>query len=486
VETGGTLIPARLSVSVRADAGPLVCALSVADQEFRQEIPLLAPGLLDRHRIEVDYATQGLRPRDTVLPELRRALVRAVPRPGREWLRRIIAEAGEHASLAVEVMINDSLVLERYPWELLAHPGLLVSRDSPVIIWRSVRTARRARNPSSAVLLVGSASFDAISTNAPEEISHLAWLFEGYRGASAYPFPGVTFNDFVQRLAALTPAVVHIVTHGNLRSFQFQQDAQYSKSHYDIPSQELSGYLAESSTASLIVLNACDSANSWQEVLPIARQIATDGSLAVIGMSAEIPNLVGAEFSEHFFLALLAGASMLEAFGRAARAVQHIKKFSYLWSVPVMYAPPESNVILFPADPVGRMRLQLQELHSQLRQLETDVAAFIENIEIGRNGTVPGLGTTAIRLAYIRDLIDAIEPSTVPLTVYFGPIAQLASVRASARRKLAEPSSSLGSLRDLSQSRAERLRVLRSVIAATREQARAFAEVERNLAPSFM
>jgi hypothetical protein len=472
METGEALIPARLSVSVRADTGPLVCAFSVGDQAFREEIPLLAPRLLDRHRLEVDYATQGLRPRETVLPELRRALVRAVPQPAREGLRRIVAEAGEHASLAVEVMINDPLVLECYPWELLAHPGMLVSRDRPVVIWRSVRTARRPRDPSSAVLLVGSASFDAISTNSAEEISHLVQLFEGYRGASAHPFPGITFDDFVQRLAALTPAVVHIVTHGNLRSFQFQQDAQYSKSHYDIPSQELSGYLAESSTASLIVLNACDSANPWQPTLPIARQIATDGSLAVIGMSAEIPNLVGAEFSEHFFQALLAGSSMLEAFGRATRAVQQIKKFSHLWSVPVMYAPPESNVILF------------QELHSQLRQLEADVATFIENIEIGRKGTVPGLGTAAIRLAYIRDLIDAIEPSALPPTAYFGPIVQLASVRASARRKLAELSSSLGSLRDQSHSRAERLRVPRSVIAATREQARAFADVERDLAPS--
>lgn len=484
METGRALVPARLSVSVRTDNGPLVCAFSVGDKAFREEIPLLAPQLLDRYRIEVDYATQGLRPRDTVLPELRRALVRVIPRSAREWLRRIVAEAGEQATLAVEVMINNPLVLERYPWELLAHPGMLISRDRPVVIWRSVRTARRSRNPSSAVLLVGSASFDAVSTNAAEEISHLVQLFEGYRGVNAHAFPGVTFDDFVQRLAALAPAVVHIVTHGNLGSFQFQQEDQYSKSHYDIPSQELSGYLAESSTASLIVLNACDSANPWQSAPPSARQIATDSSLAVIGMSAEIPNLVGAEFSEYFFQALLVGSSMLEAFGRAIRAVRHIKKFSHLWSVPVMYAPPESNVILFPADPVGRMRLQLQELHGQLRELEEDVSAFIENFEIGRKGAVPGLGTAAIRLAYIRDLIDAIEPSALPAGAYFGPIVQLGSTRAGARRKLAELGSSLRSLRDQSQTRAERVRVLRSVIVATQEQARAFAEVERGLTHS--
>lgn len=484
METGGALIPARLSVSLRADTGPLVCAFSVGDQAFRAEISPLAPELLARHRVEVDYATQGLRPRDTVLPELRRALARAVPQPAREWLRRIVAEAGEHPTLAVEVMINDPLVLERYPWEMLAAPGVLVSRDKQVVVWRSVRTERRPRNPSSAVLLVGSASLDAISTNAAEEISHLVQLFDGHHGASAHAFPGVTFDDFVLRLAALKPAVVHIVTHGDLRSFQFQREAQYSKSHYDIPSQELSGYLAQSSTASLIVLNACDSANPWQAPPSSARQIAADSSLTVIGMSAEIPNLIGAEFSEHFFQALLAGSSMLEAFGWATRAVRNIKKFSYLWSVPVMYAPPESNIILFPADPVGRMRLQLQELDSQLRQLEVDVAAFIENFEIARRGAIPGPGTAAIRLAYIRDLIDAIEPSALPAAAYFGPIARLMSARASARRKLAGLSTSLGSLRDQSQARTEQVSVLRSVIAATREQARAFAEVERDLSPT--
>jgi outer membrane murein-binding lipoprotein Lpp len=149
-----------------------------------------------------------------------------------------------------------------------------------------------------------------------------------------------------------------------------------------------------------------------------------------------------------------------------------------------MYAPPESNVILFPANPVGRMRLQLQELQGQLRQLEADVAAFTEHFETGRRGPVPGLGTASIRLAYIRDLIDAIEPSALPSAAYFGAIVALGSARASARRKLTELSSSMGSLRDQSQARAERVRVLRSVIAATREQARAFAEVERDLAPS--
>ena len=61
---------------------------------------------------------------------------------------------------------------------------------------------------------------------------------------------------------------------------------------------------------------------------------------------------------------------------------------------------------------------------------------------------------------------------------------QLGSARAGARRKLAELGSSLRSLRDQSQTRAERVRVLRSVIAATQEQARAFAEVERGLTHS--
>jgi hypothetical protein len=485
MESKETLIAARMSLSVRSESRQLECAFSFSGKEFRTATTLFSDRLLTEHRKEIDLATQGYsRSRsESVRSVMERELRRVIPRQAIVLLRDAIMKRPETATLALEIMLNDALILECYPWELLSKPGLLVDRSIAVVVWRSVYRAKLARRPSSAVLLVGSASLDTISTNATEEIAHLAKLVRNHGGIHPHPHASITFRDFTQLLSALEPSVIHIVTHGDIRGLQFQEEEEFSRSHYDIPSQELAGYLAASSTANLVVLNACDSANPWEGRTPVARQIATESALTAVGMATEVPNLVGAEFSESFFTALLCGFSMIEAFGRAVQIVRRTKKFSTLWSVPIMYAPPGSNVILFPSDSLGRIRLQFQDLHRQLQQLESEAGAFVEQADIA-SGVISSLGTAAIRLAYIGDLVDEIESSALREREYLYSRLRLRQTCVHARRKLEDLDAALSSLRDQRQPRDRRVRTVRSITLTLHEQGRLFTQIEQAFAGS--
>jgi CHAT domain len=479
MERADTIIPARMSLNVRVQPSQLECAFTVDGREFRTATPLFSDKLLSDHHKEVVLATQGFRPSSSVAPFIRRELQRIIPRPAKALLRDVALRRPEATAIALEIKLNDPLILERYPWELLAGYKMLPDRKVAVIVWRSVATPTLPRRPSSSVLLVGSASFDTTSTNAAEEIAHLARLIDKYSGIHPYPRPSITFTGFASLLLAIRPSVIHIVTHGDIRGFQFQEESEFSSTHFDILPQELAGYLATSPTANLTVLNACDSANSWDYPTSMARQIATSSSTTTIGMSTEIPNTVGAAFSKNFFHALVAGCSTIGAFGRAVEVIRRAKKFTTLWSVPIMYAPPDSNVILFPADPLGRIRLRFQELGRQLNQLETEAAGLIDNAAAASTPK-RGLGVAAIRLAYVRHLIDDLEqPSTLQEPEYVYPKLLLRQTRNHSIQALEELSSGLRNLQNERRPGRQPALTARSIQQILRDQASAFARVER-------
>jgi hypothetical protein len=472
-----TVIDVRMSLSVRPESSQLECAFSFGGEEFRAVTSLLSAQLLNGHRREMRLAIRNFHPSHSVLPEIRRELRRIIPRRAITLLRNVITQKPEISTLSLEIMLNDPTILESYPWEVLSDPGMLVDRRIAVVIWRSVPRQKVPRRPSSAVLLVGSAPLDTTSTNAPEEIAHLARIIGSHAGIHPYARPSITFKNFVDLLLALHPSVIHIVAHGSIRGFQFQRDPEFSRDHDDIPPQELATYLATSSTANLVLLNACDSANPWDDRIPMARQIATDSSTTAIGMSAEVPSVVGANFSESFFQALMSGYSTIEAFGGAVRAIRRSKKFTTLWSIPVMYAPPASNVIIFPTGPLGRVRLQCQELRRQLRQLENEAADCIEDA-VYASDTVTGLGAVAIRLAYIRDLLDEIEPSALQGPDYLYSRLLLSQTRTHSKQALQELGITLRNIGGRHHSREQRMQAVRSVRRTLGGQARAFTQLE--------
>ena len=480
-----TIISARMSLSVRSKPSQVECSFTVdGGRESRTVRPMFSDKLLSDHHKEVVLATQGFRASSTVLPTVRRELQRIIPRSARASLQDAVMRRPEATAIALEIKLNDPLILERYPWELLAGYRVILDRKIAVIVWRSVAAPTLLRRPSSSVLLVGSASLDTKSTNAAEELAHLTGLIKKHSGINPYPRPSVTFSGFLSLLVAIQPSVIHIVVHGDIRGFQFQEEPEFSRTHFDILPQELAGYLATSPTAILTVLNACDSANSWDHLTPMARQIATRSSTTTIGMSTEVPNSMGAEFSEGFFQALIAGRTTIEAFGWAVEVIRRAKKFTSLWSIPIMYAPPDADVILFPADPLSRIRLRSQELVRQLNQLESEAAGLIEDAAAAP-GPKRGLGVATIRLAYIRDLINDLEqPSTLQEPEYVYPRLLLRQTRNHTKWALEELGSILKSLQSERHPGKPRTPTVRSIQRTLHEQALAFAQIERSFTGS--
>lgn len=475
----GTIIPAQMSLSVRPESPQLECAFFYnGTQLSRKSAPLPNRQLLEAYRNDIKLAAIGDPAAGSTVRLMRRELKNVIPRPVAAFVRKTVMSGPEGCTLALEIILNDPETLDPYPWELLSEQGLLVDRMIPVVVWRSVPVPKFSRLPSSSVLLVGSASFDTTSTDAAGEIAVLAKLLQDCTGIHPYGKPRITFEQFLNLLKALEPSVIHIIAHGNLKGFQFQEDPEVSRTHANIPAQEIADRLAKSRTANLVLLNACHSASSSDDHASMARRIATTSSATTIGMSAEIPNVVGFDFSKDFFHALISGDSLIEAFGVAAHAIRRDKKFATLWSTPVMYAPPDSNVILFPSDPMGRTRLRFQELGRQLRQLDIETAALTSYDTAQAPDGTPSIGAVKVRLAYIRDLLSELETSELAGPEHLREQLLLAQAQNRSGRALGQLRTMLENLRDPHRSRGQRASVVRSIRLALAEQIQACAQLE--------
>jgi len=490
MEGCGTIIPARISLSIRPESSQLECAFSLNGERFpREPASLPSQQLLEAYRSDIKLAAAGFPVPSSSTQSMRRELRKIIPRTVIAAVRNAVAAVPEASTLALEIKLNDPEILDPYPWELLSEQGILASRKKAVTVWRSVPAPKFSRRPSSSVLLVGSASFDTTSTDAAGEIAVLAELLRNSTGIYPYEKPHITFAEFLELLRALDPSVIHVITHGNMDGFQFQKDPEASRTHDNIPPQEIGAYLAQSPTASLVLLNACGSASSWDDHTSVARssmarRIATTSSATTIGMSAEIPNVVGFDFSKSFFEALVSGDSLIEAFGAATRAIRREKNFANLWSTLVMYAPPDSNVVLFPADPMGRTRLRFQELGRQLRQLDFETAALTSHDLSQALNSIPSIGTVKVRLAYIRDLLDEVETSALEGPERLRARRLLAQVQNHIGRALGQLQIVLGNLQDPRRSRDQRDQATQSIRRVLAEQIRTFAQLEREFSDS--
>jgi hypothetical protein len=236
----GATVSARLSLSVRPAQPQVECAFSFEGEEVsRTATPLPGQELLRKCRDEMALAAHGHSRARSDLPSMQRELRLVLSRRAISFLRAMLAQRPEVDTLALEIMLNDPDVLDGYPWELLSQRWHVAGRGVAVVVLRSVAATRLDRSPSRSVLLVGSASFDAISTNAPNEIAYLGNLLGSYTGIHPHEHPSITFMRFANLLRALKPSVVHIVTHGTMDGFQFQRDSDFPKDHNDIAPQEI-------------------------------------------------------------------------------------------------------------------------------------------------------------------------------------------------------------------------------------------------------
>jgi hypothetical protein len=385
------------------------------------------------------------------------AILACLPPALPSLLKHFVQGLSGRPLVELEIVINDR-GLENYPWELLAEPGLLTPPGVDVAVWRGVSLPPAERQASSAVVLIGSASLDLIPPFNHEEVGFLAQLLGAYSWIKPLPYPSITFGDFANVLNVIRPVVVHVVVHGSTNGFQFQDSEATSKNHYDIPAQELAGRIA-ASAASVVVLNACDSATSSADSAPAARRICEVAKTTAIGMAAQLPAEVAIGFAEEFYRHLALGASVVEAYSRAAHGIRDMPGFANLWSVPVMYST-RPNLVIFPTDSRAHARFGFNEVSGHLKKLEAEIDRLVGHEDWTAGDWAENTAATAVRIAYVRNVLTTLtttlEDRQADL-LYTLPLRQSCD---DLRSSLEELGARLRRLTDPSSSRHERARAL--------------------------
>ena len=377
------------------------------------------------------------------------AILACLPPELSALLKRLAQGLPGRPLVELEIIINDR-GLENYPWELLAEPGLLTPPGVDVAVWRGVSLPPAERQASTAVVLIGSASLDLIPPFNHEEVGRLAQLLGAYPWIKPLPYPSITFGDFANVLDVIHPVVVHMVVHGSTNGFQFQASRTIPKDHYDIPAQELAGRIAESA-ASVVVLNACDSATASADVAPAARRICEAAKTTAIGMAAQLPAEVAIVFAEEFYRYLALGATVVEAYRRAAHSIRAISGFANLWSVPVMYST-RPNLVIFPTDSRARARLEFNEVSGHLEKLEAEIDSLAGHQDWTAGDWAENTAASAVRIAYVRNVLATLTATleerqadllyTLPLRRGCDDLRSSLEELGARLRRLTDPSSS--------------------------------------------
>jgi hypothetical protein len=393
-------LPARLELSLRNN--------SIASSFYCRQDELHAnadppPGeAVDGYQQAVELASAGVDSGRGNCIRMRQAILACLPAELSALLKRLTQGLSGGPLVELEIVINDRR-LENYPWELLAEPGLLTPPEVDVAVWRGVSLPPAERQASTAVLLIGSASLDLIPPFSHEEVGHLAQLLGAYPWIKPLPYPSITFGDFANVLDVIHPVVVHLVVHGSTDGFQFQASRTLPEDHYDIPAQELAGRIAKSA-ASVVVLNACDSATASADSDPFARHICLAAKTTAIGMAAQLPANIAIVFAEQFYRHLALGARVIDAYRHAVHTIRAISGFANLWSVPVMYST-RPNLVIFPTDPSSRARLGFNEVSGHLEKLEAEIDNLVGYQDWTAGDWAENTAASAVRIAYVRDVL---------------------------------------------------------------------------------
>jgi hypothetical protein len=399
-----------IQLALNCDGEVLISSLYWEGFEAHAEAELPSD-LLKEYRHGLSLATTGVSTAGEALRPLADTMVGvAIPDNARQHLRELAKEALQGRLVTLEVMIDDS-TLEAYPWELLSHPGGLLPKEVDIAIWRSVDPEiRPTKDFSDSILLVGSAPIDSISPHTHRELELIIEGIGTRSGIIPYPYPAISFGKFRSLLSRLRPAVLHLVVHGDVKSFRFQDDSNSDWSlfqesqHADIHYQEFVDYVKRSTATAVVVLNACDSASALDGEMPVARQLAIAGELAAIGMAGKLPVRVGMAFSQAFHHNLAHGTSIIEAFSAGVRNILRLPSpDADFWSIPMLYSA-QSNVVVFPADLEARVRRALRHV----RAVQSDIDELGWEPAWSAGDWAEHTVALGVRLDYVRSALPSL------------------------------------------------------------------------------
>lgn len=393
-------LPARLELSLRDNV--IASSFYCGEGELHDDVARPPREAVDGYAAAIEDASAGIDSGRGNCGRMGEALLACLPPGSPTLLKRLAQDLPGRALVQLEIVINHR-TLENYPWELLAEPGLLTPPDVEVSVWRGVSLEPAERQTSTAVMLVGSASVDMIPPSNYDEVGLLDQLLCTYPWINSQPYPSITFGDFANVLNVIRPVVVHVVAHGSTDGFKFRASRKHPKNYNNIPAQELVGRIAKSS-ASIVMLNACDSATASSDDDSAVRRICEAARTTAIGMAAQLPAEVAIAFAEQFYRCLALGATVVEAYHHAVRSIRAISGFTNLWSVPVMYST-RSNLVIFPTDSRARARLGFNEVSEHLEKLEAEIDSLADHPDWTDGDWAKSTAVPAVRIAYVRDVL---------------------------------------------------------------------------------
>jgi hypothetical protein len=345
---------------------------------------------------------------------LQKVLLQVIP----ESVRRRLAttgEVGERQLAAIEIRLLDS-ELERYPWELIAHPAALQSRTAGITVWRRVLSPPDLihRSWTNNLLLTGKVSPFRLGPGIDDELSWIKSELSGCGNVHTYVRPDIC-SDFRHLLAEHPPTAFHFVAH--------ETDSSSFSGTDDVPIHTLlhtSPMLAAAELsrvgAWLAVFSYSDSASvQFTDGRPTAYQIAERSGASVIGMAGPTEPYSGGLFSTTLYRCLANGSSAVHAYYEAMCRVRNYRPDSDIWSIPVMYART-SNVIPFPSSDEAKIRLGLVQIRLHVEALDRELEGLTQRNFQDSGEWASRTATSIVRTERIKDYLAAATTREVGTT----------------------------------------------------------------------
>jgi hypothetical protein len=334
----------------------------------------------------------------------------------------------DHSSAGVCIrLMAQPPAVAALPWEALYDPDRRVvfagSLRTPLV--RSERLSRQVGPSRPLAATLPLRLLAALPTDPSEQIDGAAEL-ERLQAVLAPSGQAVVQTlqgqfsvvDLRQKIAALQPDIVHLVTHGSPEGVLLWQQEQAVLT----PAPALRTALEGAESVKLVVLNACATAahgSLSQGLASVGAQLLQAGIPAVIAMQFDVEEGVATDFTQYFYQELFGGTCP----GLVSRAVSLARSNLYAlnpaslgYTTPILWLNAAEGQLFAPAAPLpaaplpaAAPALELAALRRQTDQLEAGLAG----LAVLRSAPLPG----ALRplLQMLQDALRVCEDLLVQL-----------------------------------------------------------------------
>ena len=261
-------------------------------------------------------------------------------------------------SLLLEITTND-LELANLPWEVCNHPdrealGLDNNFDCEIYVTRAPlpHDDKWSVDEPVRILVVGPSPLGIPPANFSQELKAIQrGLENGFRRKSGYRYEvkdkyGVTLSNLESIASEYKPHIVHIVSHGEAGSLQFEQMSGHK---IDATGNDIAkAILSAKEKPSIFVSTAClIMQNDLEQGLLGFGDALIENIPYVIGMQLGITGERAVDFSGNFYEGLASSFSVIQSYLSAQKSIFNRNPASPEWISPVLYKRYSKDNIVF-------------------------------------------------------------------------------------------------------------------------------------------